>query len=131
MFSFPLWGKAGMGANTARNKHSLSTRRQAGPHPSPPPAGEGKNHPHPCPLPQVGEGVKPHALSLCYSLSRLRERVRVRGVFSFPRWGKAGMGANTAWNKHSRAIMHQAGPSLTLPQWGREFFSPLPFTGEG
>ena len=65
--SFPLWGKAGMGAgelNTSRwcrciglaPTPTLPQRgRESGPHPNPPPAGEGK-WPSPQPSPTSGRG---------------------------------------------------------------------------
>ncbi len=154
LLSFPLWGKAGMGAGHGPEYEQVKQQMPGWPPPSPPQRGEGKNHPHPCPLPQVGEGVhtgdgqagsrdalgcpspSPNGGGISCSLSRLRERVRVRvllppahlcsvpsGLLSFPRWGKAGMGAGH--DPEYEQVQQQ------MPGWPPPSPLPSPTSGRG
>ena len=124
--------------------------------------------PPPRPLPQVGEGVHtgdgqagsrdasgcpptfpyPSGGGISCSLSRLRERVRVRvllppahlcsvpsGLLSVPRWGKAGMGAGHGPEYEQVKQQMPGWPPPSPPQRGEgknhPHPCPLPQVGEG
>ena len=117
--SFPRWGKVGMGARQRWYRLGASSNA-ACPHPCPPPEGEGERHelracmrhcgaglasvlhrvppPSPPPSPrgergqgrEGGEGCEQAAFHLRAGSVRSDGRLL---HCSFPRWGKAGMGA--------------------------------------
>ena len=115
LLSFPLWGKVGMGAGHGLKHQQVVWDASGWPPPSPSPSGGGKKSPSPLPSPTSGRGSKGHPLS------RLRERVRVRGGVLLPPLGEGRDGGQHLLEQ-TQSLNHASGcaPTLALPQRGRD-----------